>query len=240
MSTPITRTLGIVGGTGPAATAFAFSRLISLCQTEYGATQDTDFPNIIVTNLPVPGVSETGPDDKNDTDKATRHTLARSYKILTDAGAEIIYMACNTLQSHRPAKNNSSVIEVSPIDECLLYIQTAYPSARVLVLSSRYTSDHQLYQASPFADGLNFVQATAEMQDIVDQLILGGMSGKDLAKDKSTLQALCQQAKEKADVVILGCTELSLLANQQAIEQDGVVDAQEAALHKLLEIGAQS
>jgi hypothetical protein len=129
MSTPITRTLGIVGGTGPAATAFAFSRLISLCQTEYGATQDTDFPNIIVTNLPVPGVSETGPDDKNDTDKATRHTLARSYKILTDAGAEIIYMACNTLQSHRPAKNNSSVIEVSYtfkphilVHECWYYL----------------------------------------------------------------------------------------------------------------------
>ncbi len=36
------QTIGIMGGVCPAASAYALGRLITLCQTEYGAVQDAD------------------------------------------------------------------------------------------------------------------------------------------------------------------------------------------------------
>ena len=58
------KTIGILGGMGPEATAGLYLRIIQLFQQKYGAIYDSDFPEIIIVNLPIPDVVENA-DEQN-------------------------------------------------------------------------------------------------------------------------------------------------------------------------------
>ena len=54
------QTIGILGGLGPQATADFNQRLVSLCQTKYGAVQDYEYPPIILYEVPIREFDEKG------------------------------------------------------------------------------------------------------------------------------------------------------------------------------------
>lgn len=226
--------LGIVGGIGPAATAYAHMRIISICQEEYGAVDDTDFPELHVANVPIEGIDETGL-SKEPHPGAVSASLARSYEIFHLAGVNAVYLSCNTLQGHRPS---DPMIQINPIEAGITYIDEHHRNARVAVLSSRYTRQYGLYTNRP-GNTLDFVGIDEETQELVDGLILSAMGGTDLNANKEKLLDLCTRLLDDCDIVVLGCTELSLLADQRHNHVAGVVDAQEVALRQLLEIGAR-
>ncbi|MEI6597728.1 MAG: hypothetical protein WCL22_01665 [bacterium] len=54
------KTIGILGGMGPAASANFYQRIVEIAQHDFGAVQDTDFPPMFLYNLPLSGFDETG------------------------------------------------------------------------------------------------------------------------------------------------------------------------------------
>ncbi|MCD4705270.1 hypothetical protein K8R66_04310, partial [bacterium] len=54
------KTIGILGGMGPSASANLYKKIIELAQKELQAEQDTDYPPMVIYNLPLFGFDETG------------------------------------------------------------------------------------------------------------------------------------------------------------------------------------
>ncbi len=67
------KTIGIIGGMGPEATAELYLRIIRIFQREYGARYDSDFPEIVIVNLPIPDIVE----NTNEKEKVRKNAGSR-------------------------------------------------------------------------------------------------------------------------------------------------------------------
>ena len=54
------KTIGVLGGMGPEASADFYQRVIAIFQKQFGAVQDTDYPPMLIYSLPLTGFDETG------------------------------------------------------------------------------------------------------------------------------------------------------------------------------------
>lgn len=227
-------TIGIMGGFGPSATSYAFSRLIDICQKEYNAVQDKDFPNIIVTSLPLETLNEHGFANTSDVKQQLRDQIKTSSSTMKRAGAEIVYLPCNTLHEYQNILHSAGLKEVRIIDSVVNYAVNNLKKSKIGVLSSRTSRREKIYEKSLQEKGFDFIDIEDRAQEKIDKLILKAMGGVDIQESRETLQVICRNLLEKCEYVILGCTELSLLADVCVNENDGVVDAQEISLRRLL------
>jgi aspartate racemase len=228
-----TKTIGILGGVGPSASAYALQRIISICQLEYGSVQDDDFPNIVLTSFSTPHVTEKGVSDKYEFSEEVKNSLNSGYRTLSVSGAKLVYTACNTLSLKTNIFTELSMRHINIIEQTVKYISSQRPDSSVRVLSSASTRHEKLYEDHLVDMGVKNIPVSDATQTIVDGLILAAMSGSNTSIAKSNLLSLCKELLVDCDIVVLGCTELSLLAEQYVIGQD-IIDPQELALRVLL------
>ena len=217
-----------MGGIGPAATAHAFQRLIGIAQVEYGAEQDTDFPDVVTVSVPVKGTSEQGVHGDIGSQLGVRSLIAKH-------GVSVIYAPCNSLVRSSGHIEGSAVYEVGLISEAAKYVSELRVTD-VTTLTSRTTRDQRSYERAYRDQGMTNEAAMLdeEQQARVDRMILAAMGGRDLDAAREELSDMCQSFLLDSDYVVLGCTELSLLAGQTDIMKDRVIDAQEIALRETL------
>lgn len=234
MDNQFKHTIGILGGVGPAATAYAHSRLISICQSDYAAIQDIDFPSVVVINYPIQGIDETGYQANYLAKSSLEHSVGDGLGLLEQAGAQVVYMACNTLHGYSHLVKNTSMDDISIINSATEYLQ-ANNFNKVTVLSSRATRREELYASALKKRGLDYRNITDEEQTVIDNVIMSGMSGKNKDQAAAKLRAVISNSLKDSEVVVLGCTELSLIINQETIVSNQVIDSQEIALRNILE-----
>ncbi len=87
------KTIGVLGGMGPEASANLYSKIIKYAQYKYNAVQDFDYPPIIIYSLPLFGFDETGIVDE----KLVKQQLIDGVKKLESAGCDLIIIGCNTV-----------------------------------------------------------------------------------------------------------------------------------------------
>src|SRR3989338_6835870 len=87
------KTIGVLGGMGPEASATFYNMIINICHKKYNAQQDTDYPPMIIYSLPLEGFDETGIVDQ---EKVLRQ-LIKGIKVLESSGSDFIVIACNTV-----------------------------------------------------------------------------------------------------------------------------------------------
>ena len=75
------RTIGLIGGLGPFAGAYALNRLFEMAASDYGCEEDEDFPEIILSSVPFKGTSLAGLQENNAVKTALRgiDTIALLY-----------------------------------------------------------------------------------------------------------------------------------------------------------------
>ena len=95
------------------------------------------------------------------------------------------------------------------------------------------TRAERLYTDNFTSRGIQSVDVSEDTQTKVNDLILRAMTGMDLASARNDLADLCQDLLTTCDLVVLGCTELSLLADQRQIGEN-IIDPQEIALRVAL------
>lgn len=203
-------TIGILGGMGPAATA-NFQRLLVAEINAAGAHDDSSFPTIITLSVPLSDWDNRGATNKVRVEDQIRRGLDK----LRSFGAEIIAVPCNTVHEFI---FDSDVVDI--IDETL----SRCASAKALgVLCSKQTRDSRLYER----DEKSFLYYAD--QDTVDLVIGRVMEGK-----RPDIGPLIENLRlHGADIVVLGCTELSLC--QRNPFQSRVVDSSKALAEGLVE-----
>ena len=208
MSIQEKKTIGILGGMGPLATADLFQKIVLLTKA------DTDREHIRVyidSNANIPdrtaAILSGGEDPVPEMASALRHLEA--------CGADCIIMPCNTAHYFLPRLQAMTKIPfLSILTAAAEACKAQFPGKTVGILATRGTLAANLYQEALVQAGVPYLVPDAPAQDALMRVIYDGVkAGKSPDSYRADfLTVLEQMSAGGAEVFLLGCTELPLAA----------------------------
>jgi len=198
--------LGIIGGMGPAATLDLMRRILERTP----AADDADHVHLLVESNPkIPSriahlIEGTGEDPTAE--------LVRIARNLEAGGATLLAMPCNT--AHGYAAAIRAAVAIPLLDMVALTaarVAATGTGSRVGLLASTAVHRTGLYARAVAGHGLSVVAPTD--QAALMDLIRGVKAGRAGAAERASLQAIATALAREADVLVVACTELSVLAD---------------------------
>ena len=209
------KTIGILGGMGPEATADFFAKLLSFDK----AARDQDHVHVIVECDPsIPDrtafILGKGPDPLP--------AMLESARRLEVAGARIVGIPCMTAHNFLPRLRRLSNLDfLSALEAMATAMRDTWPEVRSLgILATAGTKTARLYET--FLPGYTIMWPDEEEQK---SLVMEAIYGKEGIKagnrgeyPRSLLvEAAASLEKRGADAIVAGCTEVPLALSQEAI-----------------------
>lgn len=218
-NTPIS-TLGILGGLGPASSVL----FCDMLTRHTLAQRDQDHLNFILSSradTPDRTAFILGKSDQN-----PAPFMIREVERLVAAGADIIAIPCNTAHYfYESVKTASSVPIINIIEQTVDYCRFA-GAKRVGVLATEGTVSSGAYKTVIESAGMEYTVCSESEQAIINSIIYDEIK-KGLPPNVDAFMAVARSLRKKGcDMLILGCTELSLLKESAALD-DGFVDSLE-------------
>lgn len=203
------RTIGILGGMGPVATAEFFHRILALCELEHGAVQDGDYPPILVYSMSLKGSSESGIRDA----KLLEHEFVEGITRLHRAGCDFVVIPCNTAHHFVQRLRKDVSTPILSIIDLAADEAKAKGITRVGLLASESTYEHGVYRRPLAARGLTCVSPLLSEKKMLTEIVLHIMAGRKVAEDRGVLRKIVRRMVKVDGIqgVIVGCTELSLV-----------------------------
>ena len=226
-------TIGVLGGMGPEAT----NRLCALITALTPVAKDQDHIPVITYN------NSLIPDRVGAADGLSESPLpemVRTARVLERAGAGLLVMPCNLAHLFIEELQREIQIPIlNMIEETTRFVIAQYPSLRrVGLLASAPTIRHRLYESSfDKHQRVVIVPEPAAQQALVMEAIYGPRGIKRGHKDepRALLTEAAQQLLNKgAELIIAGCTEVSLVLGDGQAAFD-VVDPLEAVARVAVE-----
>ncbi|MFQ6172149.1 aspartate/glutamate racemase family protein [Oryzobacter sp. R7] len=215
--------VGVVGGLGPAATVHFMRRMVELTD----AARDQDHVDLLVWQH---GSTPDRTAFLRGEGESPEPALVRNATELEAAGARFIAMPCNTGVAWLDAVRAAVGVEVlSIVDETVAAAVDAQPGLRRLgLLATDGTLLAGTYAGVAERLGLELVIPDEDVQREVMSVIYDGVkAGNPVSRDR--FDALVDHLRTKgAEVVALGCTELSVLHGDLGIDDPTVVDSVDA------------
>lgn len=190
------RTIGIVGGAGPMASAFLYTSILEICQKEYGSNDYNEFPEIALVSYPFTRGNE----------EKIREEISLCLSRLKTAGASLFCIANNSFHGFLPELPKSGFVHL--VAEGLKEAGRQHIS-RALILAAPLTINLKLYEQS----SIECIYPSSDEQQGINRVIreiAGGKVEESQAEElKNTLSQV--QDRDPFDGIILACTELPLL-----------------------------
>ena len=203
------RTIGILGGMGPAATVDLFDRIVRATPAR---TDQEHIPVLIFNDTSIP-----------DRSQAILHggadplpRMAAGLDLLARMGAQLIAIPCNTAHHYWAQLQAGVEIPVlNMITETVQAIRRDHPSVvRVGIMATSGTMAVGLYQDALRAAGLTPVEPTADEVAQMMEAIYGERgvkAGFETGLAKDLLLGVGKALMDRgAQALILGCTEIPL------------------------------
>jgi aspartate racemase len=199
------RVVGIIGGMGPEATVDLMRRVLA----KTAAHDDQDHIHLIVESNPkIPSriahlIEGTGADPTPE--------LIRIAGNLQRAGADALAIPCNT--AHAYAHSIRRAVSIPLLDMVSLtvdQIALARRAARVGLLASTAVHTTELYAKAFAAEGIDIV--LPDRQDEVMALIRAVKGGDTGTQTQAALGRVALDMTHQADVLLIACSELSVIA----------------------------
>jgi aspartate racemase len=200
--TNATRTVGVLGGMGPAATVEFLRRLIARTP----ASHDEDHLHVLIDSNPqVPERSEAilhgGPDPTE--------VLCAMARGLETAGAEILAIPCNTAHHYLSSMRGAVGI---PVLDMIAETVARLPGSRTGLLATTATIRVGLYHAACDAAGLQVLAPDREDQAVVTGIVDAIKAGRAPGTQRRRLERVADRLVDRgADSILVGCTEISLV-----------------------------
>jgi aspartate racemase len=199
------KTIGVLGGLGPAATADFFSKVVAATP----AAIDQDHLHVIIDNNPkVPNRNEA----VAGTGVSPAPVLAEMASRLETAGADFLVMVCNAAHAFQDAITDAVHVPfVSIIEETSDAAKMQVPAgAKVGVLASSGCLDARLYQDALAARGLHALVPEGATKDAFMTLLYRIKAGDDDVR--VDMRQLAEHFIDQgAQAIIAGCTEVPLV-----------------------------
>jgi aspartate racemase len=199
------RVVGIIGGMGPEATVDLMRRILA----KTPANDDQDHVHLIVESNPkIPSriahlIEGTGMDPTPE--------LIRIAVNLQRAGADALAIPCNTAHAYAHSIRRAvSIPLLDMVDLSAEKIASSRRVARVGLLASSAVIATELY-AKAFA-GRGIAVIHPERQEEVMALIKAVKRGDTGSQVQAALGALALELANRADMLLIGCSELSVIS----------------------------
>lgn len=219
------KTIGILGGMGPMATADLFRKIVAMTKADC----DNDHIRIYIDdNSAIPdrtaAILSGGKDPVGE--------MTDSLKKLVACGADCILMPCNTAHYFLPRlQEQTHVPFISMLEATAKACAARFPGKTAAVLATKGTLATGLYEKALEEQGVGYLIPDDWEQDALMRVIYGGVKA-DAAPEsyrKDMEEVLNRMTARGADYFILGCTELPLAAELLALQVSTVDPTAELA-----------
>lgn len=203
------QTIGILGGMGPQASIRTYELIIDLAIREHGADANDRFPYILLANIPVPDlIGDTSHQQK------TIGMVRESALALRAAGADFLIMPCNTMHLFVRDIFADDLPFVSMIESVVMdCLRSGF--RKVGILGSPTSLRSGLYQSALESRGIVPIAPAEEKYPTLLTCIQSVIAGDIQARHIAAIGDLVAELQfAGAEAVILGCTELPLLARE--------------------------
>jgi len=230
------KTIGILGGMGPEATAYFFELIIKNTQAEKDQEQ---IPVIIYNNPKVPprtdAILKKGP--------SPLPLLLEGVRILSQAGADFIVMPCVTAHYYyHDIVRQEKIPFLNLLEETLSHVKKNLPAlTRVGLVASTGTLHSRLFHETFTKEGIEVIDPSKDEQEQVMEAIFG-KQGIKAGFTSGPAQKIIQDISEKlirrgAEGVIAGCTEVPLVLKQEDLPVPLIEPLRIMALRSVKEAG---
>ena len=209
------KTIGILGGMGPLATADLYRKII----LSTAAGSDNEHIRVYIDgNAAIPdrtaAILAGGKDPVPEMLSALRN--------LEKCGADCVVMPCNTAHYFLPrlqAETALPILDMRAITAAVC--AERYPGKRACLLGTKGTLAARIYDAALEEAGVDFLTPDETGRDELMRLIYGVVkASRPLEPEMESWHALLSaQIERGADYFILGCTELPIVAS--TLEEEG-------------------
>ena len=208
-----TKKIGIIGGVGPQSTQYIYSKIIEFSQLKYGAANNSDYPQILIESVPVPDfISDTAHVEN------AKEMLIKSAQSLAKAGATRLCIGSNTVHILLDELQNSTDIEFISMIELVAKKCVNHGLHKVGLLGTPVLVKSGLYEHALNRQNVEVVLPTESEIEISDSIIRGVIAGqKSFNRKQEYIGALNDLFGRGAETIILGCTELPMAINYEAL-----------------------
>lgn len=210
------KVVGVLGGMGPDATVELMRRVVASTP----AKDDADHIHMLVDNNPkvpsrIRALLEGG-------DEQPGPVLAGMAQRLEQSGADVLVIPCNTAHYyHRDVQEAVGIPVWHLIEMSLAHIRAAHPEVqRIGLLASSAVQKIALFEPFFQRAGLTLVYPDVAAQELVMAVIravkAGGVSAELLSdyQQQVTAMSTVDTLADGVDAYLLGCSELSVIAEQ--------------------------
>lgn len=199
------KSIGILGGMGPDASAQLYKVMIELARTKYKAQKNQDYPDIILHSVPVPDFIT-----NEDNVPAALSLLQESVHQLGPL-CSVFGIACNTahLLINR-LQSETTTPFVSMIETTTQkVIDGGYKKIGLLATPTTFRS--KLYQNALKLHDVDILTPTDDQIDQLNNIVQSILAGDFDKSPKRLVEITSSLVRQGAEVIILGCTELPLV-----------------------------
>ena len=215
------KTIGIIGGMGPAATADLMMKITEMTD----AASDQEHIRIMIdSNINIPdrtaAILHGGPDPVP--------AMSESAGILEKAGADFLIIPCNTAHYFIPELKKVTKLPIlnMPAETAKLLKERGVKKAAVLATDGTVQSG--LYQKALDAEGIEAIYPDAEQQKQIMSLIYDFVKKGIVDRDSlpvSGISAIADDLRARgAEALLLACTELPLGFDLMGLTDESCVD----------------
>ena len=208
------KSIGILGGMGPLATADLFRKIISLTD----AAGDNGHIRVYIdSHAAIP--DRTAAILRGGQDPVP--FMAESVRKLEACGADCIIMPCNTAHYFLPRLQPLTDIPFLSIPQAAAAsCKAQFPGLRAGILATEGTIQAGLYQGALDAEGVPYLLPEETEQAALTRVIYEGVkAGKPAAAYRADWEGAVGSMKNRgAGFFILGCTELPVAAEEAGLD----------------------
>ena len=202
------KTIGILGGMGPLATADLYRKIIERTR----ADRDNEHIRVYIDgNAAIPdrtaAILHGGEDPVPEMLSALRHLEA--------CGADCIIMPCNTAHYFLPRLREQTALPILDMQRITAAVcRERFPGKTAAILATDGTVQSGLYDRALDAEGVRWIHPGESEQKSLMHLIYGVVkASRPMEPEKERWDAILDTLRgQGADLFILGCTELPVLA----------------------------
>ncbi len=210
-----TKKIGVLGGIGPEATGEFYNKLIHRLQEKRLIRTNRDFPQIIINSIPAPELIY---------DKISEEELKpyiNGLKELDKFGVDFIVMVCNTIHYYydRLQKEINT-----PILDLRKELRKELKRKRIkstFVIGTPNTIRQGLYRFN----GIRYFEPDKREMQQLSKTIFSFNKGDNKKIQIEKARRICEKYLNLgAEVVVLGCTEVAVMLNNEQFPKINTID----------------
>ncbi len=217
--------IGILGGIGPESTGNFYLNLISTLQKNGLINSNTDFPQIIINSIPAPELIYEKITDKD------LELYIKGLKELDKFGVDFIVMACNTIHLFHEKLQREVKTPILDIRKELKDFLIKKGIKSIAVLGTPMTMNQGLYKFDEF----KYLDPEESDARLITDAVFNFNKGFEKEKQIKIIENIARMCVGRgAEIIVLGCTELSLMLGDIDIPKIDTMEILSAAVIKNL------